>query len=288
MRKGWALLFLVKFLYCNKVFPSEGKLEYLVCTLPRRCARTESLFILFQAFRIHADTALINQMHFAIYTWWGRKSSWDLEMLLNDGFWGFESTYVSKCRNITRCRRNMVDSAFKSWWSILSDPNKIFVIRTHPEELHVLKYISSLHICTDFSQQWGQQMLTKCYPTSQGCSYDFQRLKVWPLGVPKPYRTSSYDALSPLSRSTLFVIVFDPTNFPQNPINHTNCSSRQKQRDIVWGYSTRFQNTKRSYCWSLKVIGTSLWCWVSFGQQLLTSLTKIRRNMSATNTFEDV
>ena len=98
----------------------------------------------------------------------------------------------------------MVDSALKSWWSIFSDPNKIFIIRTHPEELHVLKYISSLHICTDFSQQCGQQMLTKCYPTSQGCSYDFQRLKVWPLGVPKPYRTSSYDALSPLSRSTLF------------------------------------------------------------------------------------
>ena len=129
---------------------------------------------------------------------WGKKSSWGLDLPGKAFLWGFLSAYVSKCRNITRCHRNMVDSAFKSWWSILSDPNKIFVIRTHPEELHVLKYISSLHICTDFSQQWGQQMLAKCYPTSQGCSYDFQRLKVWPLGVPKPYRTSSYDALSPL------------------------------------------------------------------------------------------
>ena len=150
------------------------------------------------------------------------------------------SAYISNCRKITRCHRKMVDSAFKSWWSILSDPNKIFVIRTHPEELHVLKYISSRHICTDFSQQWGQQMLAKCYPTSQGCFYDFQRLKVWPLGVPKPYRTSSYDALSPLSRSTFFVIVFDPTNFPQKPTNHKKCWLRQKRWEIVWGCSIRF------------------------------------------------
>ena len=137
---------------------------------------------------------------------WGRESSSTQEMFLNPAFWGFASAYVSKCRNITRCHRNMVDSAFKSWWSILSDPNKIFVIRTHPEELHVLKYIISLHICTDFSQQWGQRMLTKSYPTSQGCSCDLQRLKVWPLGVPKPYRTSSYDASSFLTRSTVCVI----------------------------------------------------------------------------------
>ena len=143
--------------------------------------------------------------------------------------WGFASAYVSKCRNITRCRRNMVDSAFKSWWSILSDPNKIFVIRTHPEELHVLKYISSLHICTDFSQQWGQQMLAKCYPTSQGCSYDFQRLKVWPLGVPKPYRTSSYDALSPLSRSTLFVICWILWKICGIKHNHKKCWPRQRR-----------------------------------------------------------
>ena len=137
---------------------------------------------------------------------WGKKSSSTPDFLQTNAFWGFASVYVSKCRNITRCHRNMVDSALKSWWSIFSDPNKIFIIRTHPEELHVLKYISSLHICTDFSQQWGQQMLAKCYPTSQGCSYDFQRLKVWPLGVPKPHRTSSYDASSLLTKSTICVI----------------------------------------------------------------------------------
>ena len=165
----------------------------------------------------------------------------------NDGFWGFESAYVSKCRNITRCHRNMVDSALKSWWSILSDPNKIFVIRTHPEELHVLKYISSFHISTKFSQQCGQQMLTKCYPTSQGCSYGFQKLKVWPLGVLKPYRTPSYDVPSFLRKSTLFVFVFDSTNFPQNPRNHTNCWSRQKRWDIIWGCSIRFWNAQRSF-----------------------------------------
>ena len=142
---------------------------------------------------------------------WGKNSSWAPDLPDKYAFWGFASVYVSKCRNITRCHRNMVDSALKSWWSILSDPNKIFVIRTHPEELHVLKYISSLHICTDFSQQWGQQMLAKCYPTSQGCSYDFQRLKVWPLGVSKPYQKIPYHAPSPLTKSTLFVLVFDFT-----------------------------------------------------------------------------
>ena len=50
-----------------------------------------------------------------------------------------------------------------TFWS-----QKIFVIRTHPEELRVLKCISSTHISTNFSQQWGQQMLNKCYPTSKG------------------------------------------------------------------------------------------------------------------------
>ena len=137
---------------------------------------------------------------------WGKKSSSTPDLGGTTAFWGFTCAYVSKCRNITRYHRNMVDSALKSWWSIFSDPNKIFIIRTHPEELHVLKYISSLHICTDFSQHWGQQMLTKCYPTSQGCSYDFQRLKVWPLGVPKPYRQSSHDVPSFLTRSSVCVI----------------------------------------------------------------------------------
>ena len=89
---------------------------------------------------------------------WGKKSSSTPDFLQTNAFWGFASAYVSKCRNITRCHRNMVDSALKSWWSILSDPNKIFVIRTHPEELHVLKCIRSSRISTIFSQQWGQQM----------------------------------------------------------------------------------------------------------------------------------
>ena len=137
---------------------------------------------------------------------WGRKSSWHPDFPENPSFWAFASAYVSKCRNITRCHRNMVDSAFESWWSILSDPKKIFVIRTHPEELHVLKCISSTHISTNFSQQCGQQMLTKCYPQSQGYSCDFQRLKVWPLGIPKPYRASSYDVTSHLTKSIDSVI----------------------------------------------------------------------------------
>ena len=156
------------------------------------------------------------------------------------------NAYVSKYRKINRCRRDMVDSAFESWGSILFDPKKIFIIRTHPEELHVLKWSSNTHIFTNISQQWGQQMLTKWYPISQGCSCDFQRLKVWPLVVPKPYRTSSYDVPSLVTRSTLFVFVFDSTNFPQNPRNHTNYWSSQKRWDIVWGCSIRVWNDQRS------------------------------------------
>ena len=49
-------------------------------------------------------------------------------------------------------------------------------------------------------------MLTKCYPTSQGCSCGFQIIKVWPLGVLKPYRTSSYDVPSLLTISIVSVI----------------------------------------------------------------------------------
>ena len=46
---------------------------------------------------------------------------------------------------------------------------------------------------------------------------------------------------------------------------------------------------QRSYISSLKVIGTSLSVYVTFGQHLLTSLlTKISWNMSTTDTFEDV
>ena len=136
----------------------------------------------------------------------------------------------------------MVDSAFESRWSILSHFKKIFVIRTHPEELHVLKCITSTHISTDFSQPWSQQMLTKCYLKSQVCSCGFERLKVWHLDVPKPYRTSSYDAPSPLTISNLFVLVFNSTNFPQNPRNQAKCWSRKKRWGIVWACSIRFWN----------------------------------------------
>ena len=83
----------------------------------------------------------------------------------------------------------MVDSAFESWWSIFLNLKKILVIRTHPEELRVFKCIGSTHISSNFSQQWGQRMLTKCYPTLQECSCDFARLKIGPLDASKPYRT---------------------------------------------------------------------------------------------------
>ena len=160
---------------------------------------------------------------------WGRKSSSHPDLGHNPAFWGFASAYVSKCRKITRCRRNMVDSAFESWCSILSDPKKIFFIRTHPEELHALKCISSTDILTNLSQHWGQQMLTKCYPTSQGCSCGFQRLKVWPLGVPKSYRTSSYDLPSLLTRSTLFVICWILWKICGIKHNHKKCWPRQRR-----------------------------------------------------------
>ena len=83
---------------------------------------------------------------------WGRKLSSTHDFGTKGYFWGFANAYVSKCRN--RRRRNMVDSAFKSWWSIFSDPQKILVIRTHPEELHVLKCIGNTRISTIFSKQW--------------------------------------------------------------------------------------------------------------------------------------
>ena len=81
---------------------------------------------------IHIVSQIFNiKIHVFSYIW-GKKSSWHPDLPGNTAFWGFENAYVSKCRNITRCHRNMVDSAFESWWSIFSDPKKIFVIRTHP------------------------------------------------------------------------------------------------------------------------------------------------------------
>ena len=80
---------------------------------------------------------------------------------------------------------NIIQIYGRNWFRLSMPQDRIFfnekffdVIRTHPEELRVIKCISSTHIYTNFSQPWGQRMLTKCYPTSQGCSCDFQRLKV--------------------------------------------------------------------------------------------------------------
>ena len=50
-------------------------------------------------------------------------------------------------------------------------------------------------------------MLTKCYPTSQGCSCDFQRLKVGPFGIPKPFRRFSKDASSLLIKSKFSILL---------------------------------------------------------------------------------
>ena len=161
---------------------------------------------------------------------------------LDASFWGFSSTYVSKCRSITRRRRDMVDSAFESWGSIFLNLKKILIVRTHPEELRVIKCISSTDISTNFSQQWGQRMLTKCYPTSQGCSYDFQRLKVWPLGVPKPYRTSSNDVPSLLTRSTICVIFWFYGKFVESNTNTKSVnpvrSDEGSYEDVRYGFGT--------------------------------------------------
>jgi len=94
---------------------------------------------------------------------WGKKSSWGPDLGHNTGFWGISNAYVAECRKISRRRRNMVESAFESWWFIFLRPKKILVIRTHPEELRVLEYIAYTWIYTNSSQQWGQQMLTKWY-----------------------------------------------------------------------------------------------------------------------------
>ena len=44
----------------------------------------------------------------------------------------------------------MVDSALESWWFIFLSSEKILVIRTHPEELHVVKWARNTQISTDF------------------------------------------------------------------------------------------------------------------------------------------
>ena len=74
---------------------------------------------------------------------------------------------------VTRCRRNMVDSAFESWWFIFFTFEKMLVIRTHPEELHTSKSTSNTQLSKNFGPQWGQQMLAKFYLKWQGYSCDF-------------------------------------------------------------------------------------------------------------------
>ena len=56
------------------------------------------------------------------------------------GFWRLWKVYSSKCRNINRRLGNMADSALENWWFIFLSSEKILVIRTHPEELHVVKW----------------------------------------------------------------------------------------------------------------------------------------------------
>ena len=131
---------------------------------------------------------------------------WYIGIIHDIAFWALSKAYVSKCRNITRYRRNMVYSAFESWSFIFLNFEKTFVIRTHPEELRVVKCAHNTRISTHFYPQWGQPMLTKYYLQWQGCSCAFQWLKLWHLGVPKPYRTSSYDVSLLLTRSTICVI----------------------------------------------------------------------------------
>ena len=122
-------------------------------------------------------------------SWWKIESSCYMGKLHPTSFWGFWNTYVSKCRKVSRRRSSMVDSALESGWFIFLNSEKILAIRTHPQELHVVKCAPNTHISTHFSPHWGQQMLTICYLNWKRSSCYFQTLKVWPFGVPKPCRT---------------------------------------------------------------------------------------------------
>ena len=75
---------------------------------------------------------------------------------VNASFWGFLNTCVSECRKISRRRRNIVDSAFESWWFIFLSSEKILVIRTHTQELHVVKCAPNTQISAHFGPHWGQ------------------------------------------------------------------------------------------------------------------------------------
>ena len=64
--------------------------------------------------------------------------------------------HVSKCRKISRRRMSMVDSAYESWWFIFLSSEKILVIRTHTQELHVVKCAPNTQISAHFGPHWGQ------------------------------------------------------------------------------------------------------------------------------------
>ena len=79
-----------------------------------------------------------------------KTPDWYIGMIHDIAFWALSKAYVSKSRNITKHRRNMVYSAFESWSFIFLNFEKTFVIRTHPEELHVVKCAPNVRIATHF------------------------------------------------------------------------------------------------------------------------------------------
>ena len=169
-----------------------------------------------------------------------KKPDLCIGIIHDTAFWPLSKAYVSKCRIITRRRWNMIHSAFESLWFIFLSSEKILVIRTHPQELHVVKSAPNAHISTHFGAQWGQQKLTKCYLKWQGCSFGSRGLKVWPLGVPKPYRASWYHGLSLLTKSTYCVISWILCKNCGFIHKRKKCWFRQKRCGILWGCSIRF------------------------------------------------
>ena len=72
-------------------------------------------------------------------------------------FWALSKPYKSKCRDTNRRHRIMVDSALESWWFICLSSEKIFTVRTHPQEVCVVKWILNNQISMHCGIQWGQQ-----------------------------------------------------------------------------------------------------------------------------------
>ena len=129
-------------------------------------------------------------------------------------------------------------------------------------------------------------MLTKGYPALQGCSCDFPRLTIGPLGVPKPYRTSSYSVPSLLTRSIVcFIswILWDQTQTQKVLISSETMGHRMRMVDTVLESPNVILLVLESHRNIPLTLGN-----INFGQHLLNSLlTKFSRNMSITNTFED-